>query len=101
MSKIDSMPPMCHDCPRWELCEFPYVCPDTEQTKQPEQKHGHWVLDPDGMDWNIPAWICSECACRNDNLPVMKDVTPKTIMRFSGSKFCPNCGAKMDGTKGQ
>lgn len=35
MSKIDSMPPMCHDCPRWELCEFPYVCPDTD-TEQTE-----------------------------------------------------------------
>ena len=31
MNDIDSMPPMCHDCPRWEICEFPYVCPDTDQ----------------------------------------------------------------------
>lgn len=66
------------------------------QSKAKPVKHGYWVLDPDGMDWNIPAWRCSVCACRNDNLPVMKGVTPKTIMRFSGSKYCPNCGAKMD-----
>lgn len=58
-------------------------------------KRGHWILDPDGMDWNIPAWVCSICGCRNDNLPVMKNVAPESIMRFSGSKFCPNCGAKM------
>lgn len=59
-----------------------------------EQKHGHWVLDPDGMDWNIPAWCCSECHCRNDNIPPnMEKVNP---LRWSGSKFCPNCGAQME-----
>lgn len=61
---------------------------------QPEQKHGHWVLDPDGMDWNIPAWRCSECGCRNDNIPPnLEKTNPR---RWSGSRFCPNCGAKMD-----
>ena len=56
---------------------------------------GYWILDPDGMDWNIPAWVCSVCGCKNDNLPVANGVTPRTVMRFCGSKFCPNCGAKM------
>lgn len=59
-----------------------------------EQKHGHWVLDPDGMDWNIPAWCCSVCHCRNYNIPPnIEKVNP---LRWEGSKFCPNCGAKMD-----
>lgn len=59
-----------------------------------EQKHGHWVLDPDGMDWNIPAWRCSVCGCRNDNIPPNLEKT--NPLRWSGSRFCPNCGAKMD-----
>ena len=59
-----------------------------------EQKHGHWILDPDGMDWNIPAWCCSVCGCKNDNIPPNLEKT--NPLRWSGSKFCPNCGAKMD-----
>ena len=27
MNDVDSMPPKCHDCPYWEMCEKPYVCP--------------------------------------------------------------------------
>lgn len=58
-----------------------------------EQKHGHWIFDPNGMDWNIPAWRCSECACLNNNIPPnIEKVNP---LRWSGSKYCPNCGAKM------
>ena len=26
MSDIDKMPPICHDCPYWELAETPYLC---------------------------------------------------------------------------
>ena len=59
------------------------------------RKEGMWILDPDGMDWGIPAWICSVCRSRNDGLPTGEDITPENIMRWSGSKFCPHCGAKM------
>lgn len=31
MNSIDSMPPKCHDCPYWEMCEEPYVCPQDEK----------------------------------------------------------------------
>ena len=67
---------------------------DGKITPLPKQKHGYWVLDPDGMDWNIPAWKCSECHCKNDNIPPNLEKT--NPLRWSGSKFCPNCGAKMD-----
>lgn len=62
--------------------------------EQPEQKHGHWVFDPDGRDWNIPAWKCSECHCRNDNIPPNLEKT--NPLQWAGSKYCPNCGAKMN-----
>lgn len=64
--------------------------------EQPEQKHGHWILDPNGMDWNLPAWVCSECHGRNNNLPLMDGVNEHNVYRWAGSQYCPCCGAKMD-----
>lgn len=57
-------------------------------------KHGKWVWNPNGMDWGLGAWECSECACRNNNLPMNNKINP---LVFSGSKYCPNCGADMRG----
>lgn len=56
-------------------------------------KRGEWVWNPNGMDWGLGAWECSECACRNNNLAMNSKMNP---LVFSGSKYCPNCGAKMD-----
>lgn len=56
-------------------------------------KHGKWIWNPNGMDWGLGAWECSECACRNSNLPMDNKINP---LVFSGSKYCPHCGAKMD-----
>ena len=43
MNNIDDMPPMCHDCPYWEVCEEPYICPTQYKKKEPnaggEEKH--------------------------------------------------------------
>ncbi len=57
-----------------------------------DRPQGKWIWDKDGMDWNIGAWVCSECHARNANLPDYKKIVP---LRWSGSKFCPNCGADM------
>lgn len=56
-------------------------------------RHGRWVYDPDGMDFNLGAWVCSECKAKNDNLGGLQRINP---YHFVGSRFCPNCGAKMD-----
>lgn len=56
-------------------------------------KHGTWKWNPNSLDWNIGAWECSECKCRNNNLPTYN---PKNPFLFKGSNYCPNCGAKMD-----
>lgn len=55
--------------------------------------HGKWVWNPNGMDWGLGAWECSECAGRNNNLPMNSKINP---LSFSGSTYCPNCGAEMD-----
>ena len=55
--------------------------------------HGKWVWDNNAHDWNLGAFVCSVCKCKNDNLP---DNRYNPYM-FAGSHYCPNCGAKMDG----
>jgi hypothetical protein len=64
--------------------------------KEQEAKTGHWILDPDGMDWNIPAWKCSECGNRHNGLPTI-GCDEMNIYRYAGSRFCPNCGTRMEG----
>ncbi|MBQ2768079.1 MAG: hypothetical protein IJF49_08410 [Clostridia bacterium] len=59
-----------------------------------EVKHGKWNYNPDGMDWGLGAWECSLCGCANHNLPMEENIKP---LRWAGSNYCPNCGAKMDG----
>lgn len=34
MNDIDEMPPKCHDCPYWEVCEYPYVCPTQNENNK-------------------------------------------------------------------
>jgi len=69
---------------------------------QPERKTGHWVYDENGMDWNLPAWVCSECHGINNMIPTYIRGKDKMIkvehpLMWAGSKYCPNCGARMDG----
>lgn len=61
-------------------------------------RHGRWLYDPDGMDFNLGAWVCSECKAKNDNLGGSKRSSKRiNPYLFVGSRYCPNCGAKMDG----
>lgn len=57
-------------------------------------RHGKWIYNPNGMDFNLGAWECSVCTQRNNNLPCSRNISPYICV---GSKYCPNCGAKMDG----
>lgn len=63
-------------------------------TIDPEElrPRGKWIWNPNGMDWGLGAWECSECACRNNSLPMNSNMNP---LMFSGSNYCPNCGAYM------
>ena len=63
---------------------------------QAEPKYGEWELDPNGMDWNIPAWRCSECGFVANYIGVEVNGLSNSPMNWAGSNFCPNCGAKMD-----
>lgn len=57
-------------------------------------RRGKWIWDDNAIDWGIGAWVCSECHGRNENIHAGKGDNPNV---WSGSRFCNNCGAKMDG----
>lgn len=59
-------------------------------------RHGRWIWDEDGMDWNIGAWRCSECKAMS---PMWWNADKTSPMHKSGHRYCPNCGAKMDKEK--
>ena len=44
-------------------------------------RHGKWIFNRERYSWE-----CSECQCQTGS-----------IFEESKSKFCKNCGAKMDG----
>lgn len=67
-----------------------------EALQQESVKYGEWELDPNGMDWNIPAWRCSECGFVANYIGVEVNGLGNNPMNWAGSNFCPNCGAKMD-----
>lgn len=60
---------------------------------------GKWVLDPNGLDWNLPAWRCSECGFIASYIGVEANGLCNNPMNWAGSKFCPNCGVRMGGAK--
>ena len=62
-----------------------------------EPKTGKWKLDQDGMDWNIPAWRCSECGFVANYIGVEANGFGNSPMNWAGSKFCPQCGARITG----
>lgn len=57
--------------------------------------HGKWEWNPDGTDWGIGAWVCSVCNSKPETWwAAVHKLNP---LCCSGSKYCSNCGAKMDG----
>lgn len=62
-------------------------------------RHGKWVWNNDAIDYGIGAWVCSECLGRNENIHAAEPGTVKAFSTnpyiYAGTKFCPNCGAKM------
>ena len=61
-------------------------------------RHGKWIWDKNGMDWGIGAWRCSECRARPNTFWNTEKSNP---MFKSSSRYCPNCGAKMDNLEGE
>lgn len=65
--------------------------------KYDDTKTGKWVLDPNGMDWNISAWRCSECGFVATHIGVEPNGLGDSPLNWAGSKFCPQCGVRITG----
>lgn len=101
--------PLCaladRECP-FQGKEFAWclTCPhiseeDRELVKKAvaEPKTGKWEYDPNGMDWNIPAWRCSECGYVAPHIGIADKGIGSNPMNWAGSKYCPECGCKIVG----
>lgn len=98
----------CSDCIHFDVCyKIEHFGRDLEDTSPCEQfiskdvapvRHGRWIYNPNGMDFNLGAWECSVCTQKNNNLPCSRNISPYLCV---GSKYCPNCGAKMFGGEGE
>lgn len=76
---------VCNDCDNQRICVDKSRCPVGRASAADvvEVKHAEWVVCGDGE--NVP-WMCSHCG---------KTTAHKYKVMYG--KFCPNCGAKMDG----
>lgn len=70
------------DCENCNGCLWKKVVDKAPTIEAEPVKHGEWVADPP-----LEPWHCSVCGFRaGDSM-------------FGLSKYCPNCGAEMDGGK--
>ena len=56
-------------------------------------KRGHWVWNPNGMDWGLGAWCCDRCRIKAETW--WANDRKNNPLRCSGGRFCGNCGADM------
>ncbi len=63
-------------------------------------RYGKWIWNNDAIDWNIGAWVCSACGGRNENIHAGKPGATGSLganpYMWAGTRYCPNCGAKME-----
>ena len=52
-----------------------------------------WEWNEHGVDYNIGSWVCGKCHNRPESMWQWEKAN--NPVRFSGSRYCPNCGAKM------
>lgn len=74
--------------------DFIVIPKDTPAADVAPVVHGEWHYNENGRDFGLGAWACSCCGTCNHNIPGNPNMNPYI---WSGSKFCPECGAKMDG----
>ena len=68
-------------------------CPLVESPAEDDAPvvHGKWINDSDGLP------VCSECGEIALQRILLRFKQQEFYQHFVFSKYCPNCGAKMDG----
>lgn len=91
MNDINEMPPKCQYCPYWEVCEYPWVCPDREQlaTKLQQTCHATDTISRKAAidaTWFEPSYT--------DPLNVLTEVRDrlKALPSAQPERTCVNCG---------
>ena len=94
----------CESCDgiRCKGCQINYALSTIENCEEVDAEpvnYAKWVWNDNAMDWNIGAWVCSECGGRNENIHAGKPGTTDSLRSnpyiWAGTRYCPNCGAKM------
>ena len=57
MNDINEMPPKCQYCPYWEVCKFPWVCPDIEDKKSDLQPTYNQLTTDAISRHGVSAWL--------------------------------------------
>ena len=101
-SRLEDFSRWCKDG-RKEGVDFVLNCPlpDTDTADVQEIRHGRWIRDSHNI-------VCSVCGGKRPfkkKKPIMYKTKP-TIHKqgyyvSSNSRFCPHCGAKLDGKEAE
>lgn len=58
MNDINKMPPKCQYCPYWEVCKYPWVCPDIGE-KKPKRTDKRTETHASDLIDRQPSYSCS------------------------------------------
>ena len=99
ISSVGPEPPVWTEPHIEELLEDFYVVPkSTPPSDVVEVRHGRWEFTEDvDMPWCTKA-VCTSCGVTiADNIDLSQSFGRKRFIRYN--RYCPDCGAKMDGGK--
>lgn len=93
----------CKDCRNFSYwCEIHETRVDPEsdycswgekEEKAEPVRHGHWSLNPHNREWDV----CSACGIGTKRREYGINPDGNEYVTEESYRYCPNCGAKMDG----
>lgn len=87
MNDINKMPPKCQYCPYWEVCKYPWVCPDIGDKKP---KRTEKRTETHASDCISRQALCEYALNQKD-----KNITANDIMRFPSAQRWIPCSERL------